>query len=153
MNGISLKKIGELVSREGKKSHDMIVVMFKMWLVSKGVLEEKIKVQEEILEVLPDIVVLCNDKKIESVWEIIEPEEEWNLRKEEVKKKLERLVVRTYLYLLKPSHVILTDGRSFIVYDSNSSIVMEINDLCSVNDSIEKKIEELLIKPCMIGKH
>jgi len=144
MSTLSLKKIGYLVN-EGRKSHDFIVVMFKMWLTNNGVSEEKIMIQREMRGIQPDIVVLGEEGRIKSVWEIIEPDQNWNLRNKDVRKKLEVLIVKAYNHILAPEVSVLTDGISMLIYDQRGAVLTEINDLSKVEDDLEEKIKEIVL--------
>ncbi len=141
----SLKRIGELIkSKKVRATHDMIVYLFQLWLEKHGVPLKKMKILEEYMGLAPDILVF-NNNNIFTVWEIIEPDPEWDINVEAIRTKLERMLVRPYIYVYKPRFVVLTNGTRFIIYDSNGNVVSDIADLSSIDNEKEKEIEEILL--------
>lgn len=143
----SLRKIGELIkTRRIKATHDMIVYLFQLWLEKHGIPLSKMKILEEFKGLAPDIIVFRDDSKISAVWEIIEPDPDWNIEVESIKTKLERMLVRPYIYVYKPKIVVLTNGTRLIIYDSKGNIIDDINDLSIINAEKEEEIERMLLE-------
>lgn len=143
----SLRKIGNLIkSREVKATHDMIVYLFQLWLEKHGVSLKDMKILEEYMGLAPDIIVFANtSSNILSVWEIIEPDPNWNIDVKTIRTRLESMLIRPYIYVYKPKIVVLTNGTRFIIYDSKGNVIEDIADLSLIDNEKEKKIEQLLL--------
>ncbi len=145
-NEYSLKKIGELVKyKKIKASHDMIVYLFQLWLERHGVSIKKMKILEEFKGLAPDIIVFKDNSNISVIWEIIEPDPEWDISIESIKTKLERMLIRPYIHVYKPKIVVLTNGTRMIIYDSKGNQIKEVTDLSLIDSEKEKEIEEILL--------
>jgi len=141
----SLKKIGDLIkSKKVKATHDMIVYLFQLWLEKHGISLKDMKILEEYMGLAPDILVF-NNNGISTVWEIIEPDPDWDINVETIRTKLERMLVRPYLYVYKPRIVVLTNGTRFIIYDSKGNVIEDIADLSLIDSEKEKEIEHVLL--------
>lgn len=145
MSEFSLARIGLLV-KEGdvKKTHNMIVYLFQLWLEREGVGRENMKIMEEYRGLSPDIIVY-SESDIISVWEIIEPDQEWDLLAQEVRRKLENIVLRAYAYVYKPRAIVLTNGIQFYIYDKMLNPIREILDLSKINKNDEEELKHYLI--------
>ncbi|MHA1664659.1 MAG: hypothetical protein ACTSVW_02365 [Candidatus Njordarchaeales archaeon] len=143
----TLSRIGSLL-REGKvkKRHDMIVYLFQVWLEKHGVKKEKMKILEEYKGIRPDIIVFKEDNSL-IVWEIIEPgDPNYDILNPEIRKKLENLLIRIYRHILKPKFIILTDGLSMIIYNSDGQIIKILDDLSSTVADDDAFLETIAVK-------
>jgi len=140
----TLAKIGLLI-KEGKirKTHDMIVYLFQLWLERKGISKENLIVLEEYKGLTPDIIVHINNNVL-SVWEIIEPDPTWSLSDQTVRKKVETMLIKAYAFVYHPKAIILSDGMRMYIYDGNGKLISEINDISEINVKKEKEIEQIV---------
>ncbi|GEM_PF-3465918 len=131
-----------------KPRHGIIIYLFEKYLESLGFEKDKdYKVEANIQDLDVDIITYDKDGKIKVVWEIIGPEDGDMLHNNGFREILEKVLVKTYAYVLKPKYVILTDGFSLYVYDSQGKLVKDVStdDLYSTNSDYENKIRKILL--------
>jgi len=145
-NEYNLSRIGKLL-RENKvrKTHDMIVYLFQLWLEKKGVPLKNMIILDEYKGLSPDIIVFNNNKVVSSVWEIIEPDPQWDINNETVREKLEKMLIRAYARVYSPRVIVLSDGMSMFIYDSSGKLLYRISDLSKIDRKKEKQIEEIIL--------
>ncbi len=151
----TLKRIAELLeSGKYKKTHDMIVYLFQIWLEKMGIPREKMIIrdninikfrdEEETLEV--DLAIKKNNE-LPILFEIIEPDPNWSLENPDILKRVELMLIKVFAYLLKPKRIFLTDGKLFLVYDEKGSLIERLN-LMTIDSKKEEELRNL-IKSCL----
>ncbi|MGQ4891108.1 MAG: hypothetical protein ACP6IP_01330 [Candidatus Njordarchaeia archaeon] len=134
--------------RDLKASHGIIIYLIEKYLESLGLIKDKdFRVEENINDLELDIITIDGRGRINTVWEVIEPDPVYNINNDEFLTKIERLLIRTYSIILKPKYIILTDGKVLYVYDNKGIRLqaLSLEDLADADDEFEEKIRKIIL--------
>ncbi len=132
-----------------KAKEGVIIWMFMRYLESLGFKRgEDFDIESNLNNVDVDIVIYDNNKRPVVIVDVIEPSNFSSLRDENFVKLVERVLVRSYIYALKPEFVVVTDGLSIFVYDKNGLRINELSseDLSRVDNAFETRFRSILLR-------
>ena len=149
---LEVKEVAKILKerKDLKPSHGIIIYLFEKYLESLGLERDRdYKIEANIRDLDLDIVIFDSDGNIKIVWEVIGPEEGDMLSNSDFREILEKVMIRTYAYVLKPKYIVLTDGFSLFVYNDKGERIEELSthDLCQINSNFEQKIRKIILSP------
>jgi len=147
----SLRKIASLLeSGKYKKTHDMIVYLFQVWLEKMGIPKEKMIIRDSVSvkfkgknETLEVDLAIRKNNELPILFEIVEPDPNWSLDDPNTLRKIELMLIRIFAYLLKPKRIFLTDGKILLIYDEKGSLIDRIN-LMTIDGKKEEELRSLI---------